>query len=269
MKDMGLKKMNNLKMSMVCPIHNEGQYLPYFLASLRYIEGEIDEKIFVLDNCTDNSKTLIKHYFPGAKIYEIYNHLWRFYAAESFQHGFEQASGDVILAVGADLVLDSDIISILQKQFVNKKVGMVCFRFLNYDLFSTLLRLHGEYNNLYMTMLQHIRNETRYTGVYAFRKQMMVEIGGLADIISEYDEYCRRVKQEGWNIVYITYTRILHLRSGLSAKKQFMQGVARYYLPSYNLKKTLSHSFIHLSPQLIVGYIHAKRYGLEMVGTLR
>jgi len=261
--------MSKLKISVVCPIHNEKEYLPYFLASLNKINDKIDEKIFVLDNCTDNSKPLIENYFHDAIFYELRDHIWRFYAAESFQYGFDNATGDVILAVGADLVLDSDIISILQKQFVNKKVGMVCFRFLNYDLFSTLLRLRGEYNNLYMTMLQHIRNETRYTGVYAFRKQMMVEIGGLADIISEYDEYCRRVKQEGWNIVYITYTRILHLRSGLSAKKQFMQGVARYYLPSYNLKKTLFHSFIHLSPQLIVGYIHAKRYGLEMVGTLR
>jgi len=261
--------MSDLKISLVCPVHNESQYLPYFLASLKDIENEVDEKIFVLDNCTDDSKKLIDQHLPDAKIYELSKHLWKFYAAESFQHGFNQAKCEIVLAVGADLILDSRIPFIIQQVFADKKVGMVCFRYLNYSLFSTLLRIHGEYNNLYMTILQRLRKETRHMGVYAFRQQMMLEIGSLSDIISEYDEYCRRSKQEGWEVVYIPFTQTLHLRPGVTSEKQFMQGVARYYLPSYTLTKTVFHSFIHVKPHLIVGYLHAKRYGLEVAGTLR
>jgi GT2 family glycosyltransferase len=98
---------------------------------------------------------------------------------------------------------------------------------------------------------------------------MVEDIGGLADIVSEYDEFCLRAKKNGWKVVYIPYTHTLHLRPGLTARKQYIQGVARYYLPHYNLIKTLFHSFIHLKPHLFVGYMHAKKYGIVELGTLK
>ena len=258
-----------MRISVVMPVHNEQDYLPYSLPSIKYIENQIDQFVFVLDNCTDRSEQITRNYSPHAEIYVKTGHTWKFYAAESFQYGFDRAKGDVVWAVGADLILDPYIPSVIREVFADEKVGTVCFRYLNYDLFSLPLRIKGFYDDVYKTLTEKIRKESRHTGFYAFRKKMMEEIGGLADIVSEYDEYCIRAAKNGWKVIYIPYTKTLHLRPGLTAKKQYMQGVARYYLPSYNLFKTLFHSFIHFKPHLFVGYLHAKRYKIEVAGALR
>jgi len=258
-----------MKISVVMPVHNEEAYLPYSLPSLKRIEHYFCEVIFVLDNCTDKSKTIIQKHFPEATIYEKQEHKWNFYAAEAFQYGFDRASGDIIWALAADLIFDPVIPNIIKNVFADEKIGTVCFRYLNYDLFNHWNMVKGSYDNVYKTIMQYFRREARHTGVYAFRRQMMLEIGGLADIVSEYDEFCRRVTKNGWKLVYVPSTHLLHLRPGLTAKKQYMQGVARFYLPSYNLSKTLLHSFVHLKPYLITGYLHAKHYGVELAGSLR
>lgn len=265
---------NNVKaeqrssISVVIPVHNEEAYLPYSLPSFKAIEGDVDEFIFVLDNCTDRSEEIIRRALPQAKILIKTGHKWRFFAAESFQYGFDRASGDIILAAGADLILDPKIPRIIRKIFIDPSVGTVCFRYLNFDLFSLKMRIHGHYENIYKTLIQKFRREARHTGFYAFRRKMMMEIGGLADIVSEYDEYCRRAEKHGWKVIYVPYTKTLHLRPGLSSKKQYIQGTARATLPSYNLFKTAIHSFIHFKPYLLVGFIHARRYGVVESGKL-
>lgn len=258
-----------MTVSIVMPVHNEEQYLPYSLPSLKKIKGQIYEYIFVLDNCSDKSEQLIKQVFPNATFLYLNKHKWNFYAAEAFQTGFNYAKGDVIWATGADLIVDPNIPKIIRKLFSDEKVGTVCFRYLNFDIYNFRLRLLGHCENLYKTLLQHIRREARHTGFYAFRKKMMLKIGGLADVCSEYDEYCRRAEKHGWKVVYVPYTKTLHLRPGLTRRKQYIQGVARASLPTYNMIKTIFHSFIHLKPYLFVGYIHAKYYGVVEAGTLR
>lgn len=248
-----------MKISIVVPVHNEEVYLPYNLRSLKQIKSHVSEIIFVLDHCTDKSEYLIRMVLPDAIILSMRQHEWKYYTAESFQYGFNYASGDVICAVGADLVLDPELPSIIRKSFGDEKVGTVCFRYLNYDLFSPWLKFIGTYDNIYKMIIQHFRKEARHTGFYAFRRTMMEEIGGLADIISEYDEFCRRTEKTGWKVRYIPHTTTLHLRPGLTPRKQYLQGVARAYLPDYNFTKTLLHSLVHLKPHLIVGYLHTKR----------
>jgi cellulose synthase/poly-beta-1,6-N-acetylglucosamine synthase-like glycosyltransferase len=248
-----------MKISIVVPVHNEEVYLPYSLPSLKQIKSQVSEIIFVLDNCTDKSEHIIRAVLPDVKIFTLSKHNWKYYTAESFQYGFNKASGDIICAVGADLVLDKELPSIIQKSFSDEKVGTVCFHYLNYDLFSPWLKFIGTYDNIYKMIIQHVRKEARHTGFYAFRRKMMEEIGGLADSISEYDEFCRRTEKADWSVKYIPHTNTLHLRPGLTPRKQYLQGVARAYLPDYNYAKTLIHSFIHLKPHTIVGYLHGKR----------
>jgi len=243
-----------LEISACLPIHNEAKYLRYSLASMRKLD--VDEWIVVLDRCTDESEKLIKKYLPKAKIYHKTTRKWRNPVAESFQYAYDRATGEVLLALGADLIVDPQITEIIRKLFRNPDVGTVCFRYLNYDLFSLRLRIHGFYENLYKSIVQHFRKEARHTGFYAFRRQMMEEIGGLRDVPSEYDDFCRRVKNSRWKYVYVPFTKTLHLRVGLTKTKQFTQGKSRFYLPQYDLKKTLFHAFIHMKPYLLLGYLH-------------
>lgn len=258
-----------MKISIVIPVHDEAEYLPYSLAALKPIEGDFHELIFVIDRCVDHSEEIIGKVFPDALLTHLDQHSWNFYTAETFQRGFDQATGDIIFACGADLVLDPDLPRVITEQFKDTKTGTVCFRYLNYDLNSLRLRIHGYYENIYHSLIQRFRKEVRHTGVYAFRKDVMDQIGGLADVISEYDEYCLRCIRNGWRVNYIPETKILHLRAVLTPRKQYLQGTARSYLPSYNLWKTFLHSVIHVKPYLTVGFLHAKRYGLVKAGTLR
>ena len=243
-----------MKISVVTPVHNEEQYLRYSLPALKRLA--VDEYVFVLDRCTDGSFNLIIRAMKRATIILKKRQCWRNGCAEAFQMGFDEAKGDVILASGADLIIDPKIPRLIRSLFRDSRLGTVCFRYLNYDLFSLKGRIHGFYENLYKTVIQQFRREARHTGFYAFRKEMMREIGGLHDVPSEYDEFCRRVKNSRWRLIYVPYTRTLHLRPGLSKEKQYTQGMARVHLPQYNLAKTVFHAFVHLKPYMLVGYLH-------------
>lgn len=256
-----------MNISIVVPVHNEENYLPYSIPSLLKLRDKVHEYIFVLDNCGDNSIYYIRRYFPDTKILFLNRHRWRYYAAESFQYGFDHADGDVILAAGADLIIDMDIPDIINKVFQDSTVGSICFRYLNYDLYSFTRRLHGFYENIYKNIAQRFRKAARHTGFYAFRRSLMFEIGGLKDIVSEYDEFSRRVKKHGYKVVYIPYTRTLHLRPGLTNNKQFIQGAARNTLPQYNILNTLFHSIVHLKPYLFTGFLYG-RNGFLVAGSL-
>ena len=240
-----------MRISVVIPVHNEERYLRYSLPSLKCLD--VDEFVFVLDRCTDHSFDLIIRAMKRATIIIKKKKRWRNGCAEAFQMGFDEARGDVILAAGADLIIDPEIPRLIRCLFRDSRLGTVCFRYLNYDLFSLKGRIHGFYENIYKTVIQQFRKEARHTGFYAFRKEMMREIGGLRDVPSEYDEFCRRVKKSRWRLLYVPYTRTLHLRPGLSRDKQYIQGLARFHLPQYNLAKTVLHAFVHLKPYLLVG----------------
>jgi len=51
--------------SLIMPIHNEEDYLP---ESLKKIENQFFEFIFILDRCTDNAENIIMQWFPNTKI---------------------------------------------------------------------------------------------------------------------------------------------------------------------------------------------------------
>ena len=87
---------SNVTISVVIPIHNESRYLPYSLRSLKVIEDDVDELVFVIDNCSDNSEDLIRNVFPGALISHLHEHKRKFLASETFQQGFDLASSDVV-----------------------------------------------------------------------------------------------------------------------------------------------------------------------------
>jgi len=255
-----MTKNREISLSIVMPVHNEAEYLRFSLPAFKLVEKGVDEFVFVLDRCTDESEKLVKAVFPEAKIHVKTVSKWRNKCAESFQYGYDRANGDIIWAVGADILPDPEIPRIIRREFSkDPRLGTLCFRYLDYDLFNFKRKIQGFYNNLYKSLIQHVRKEARHTGFYAFRRQMMLEIGGLEDVPSEYDFFSRKVKKSKWRYKYIPYTNTLHLRPGLSKAKQYEQGKARFHLPQYSLLKTVLHSFVHFKPYLIVGYLHEKR----------
>ncbi len=247
----------SLTVSAVIPIHNEEYYLSYSLPTYKRLCG-VDEYVFVLDDCTDRSEAIVRHWFPKATIHVLQNwHTWRRRVAESFQYGFDHSTSDIIMAMGADLIFPPTYPNLVKRLFQRDLLlGTVCFRYYNYDISSRWIRVHGFYDNLYRSLVERIRSEARHTGVYALRRSMMEELGHLSSVIvSEYDEYMRRVKASRWHYQYYSSTNIMHLRAGLTKSKQLLSGRSRAMLPQYNLWKTLFHSLIHVKPYILQGYI--------------
>jgi glycosyltransferase involved in cell wall biosynthesis len=248
--------------SAVMPVHNEEKYLRYSLSSLKHIESEVEEWLFVLDNCNDNSEKLIRSVFPSAKLHSLQDwHSWQYKFAEVFQYCFNHATEDVIWALGADLVFDTRIPKLIRHFFADPLLGIICFRNRNYDLLSTRMRVQGLMGNLYRNILEKMFSKDRFTGIYAFRRSIIKEVGGLRDVPAEYDDFCRRIKRSRWKFRYEPTTHNLHLRTGLSRSKQYWQGRVRSYLPQYSLLKIIVDTLLQIKPHLLIGYLHENSRG--------
>ena len=257
--------MKKLTISACMPIWNEQAYLPYSLYRLKQYTHLIDEFVFVLDRCTDKSEVMVRKAFPHAKIIVVSEreHQWKEKRPESFQIAFSHATKDIIYSLAADIIVDPQMFLVPPRMYENDpSIGTICFRYYNYTFpvgWTPLRRLHEEFENKYKSFIENIRKLARHSGCYCFRKDVMEELGGVTDFPSEYDEFFRRVEAHDYKHVYLSTTKILHLRPGLAEAKQKMQGRARVHISDYNLAKTLLHSFIHLKPHLITSYIQEKR----------
>jgi len=82
--------------SLIIPIHNEEEYLPESLKSLKEIEDKFFEFIFILDRCTHNSESIVMQWFPDARIVKKESSKWKNSFAENSQLGFEASKGNII-----------------------------------------------------------------------------------------------------------------------------------------------------------------------------
>ena len=164
--------MTKAKASLVIPVHNEQKYLPYLLETLRHCR--VYEAIFVLDRCTDQSKTLIDNTaLPFEKrIIELDHKEWRSFTAEPVAVGFKNAHGDIIFCVGADFYLDPTV-------FDNDFEGLdfFSFRLSDYGLhldFSERMLLHctGAVGAIYERLRCFSLRKSFATGFYGIRREV-------------------------------------------------------------------------------------------------
>jgi glycosyltransferase involved in cell wall biosynthesis len=260
-----------LTASIICPLHNEESYLRYTLPSLTHLSQDFHEVIIILDANQDRTDEIIMAWArdkPNVWLHWMGPHKMKYYASECFNEGFNMAEGDIITTWAGDLVYEPTLWKSLNRYFNKPNLGTLCYRYINYDPFSLRVRVHGHYENLYRNLIEQVRPEARHTGVYSIRKSCWKELGPFPDIISEYDYFCHKVRESSWDLDYEPATRILHLRPGLTPKKQYSQGTARAYLPGYGLLKTAFHSMIHFKPYLLTGFLHARNYHIFDTGTL-
>jgi glycosyltransferase involved in cell wall biosynthesis len=85
--------------SLIIPIHNEEEYLPESLKSLKEIE----------DRCTANSESIVMQWFPDARIVKKESGKWKNSLAENFQLGFEASKGSIICTQNADATAPHDL----------------------------------------------------------------------------------------------------------------------------------------------------------------
>ncbi len=244
-----------MKISGVMPVHNEEEYLRYSLPPLKIIP--FDELVFVLDRCTDNSEQIIRNLGPpNSRIVYKRKQRWTYSFAETFQTGFDEAENDLVFALGADLIITPEAFAITEKVMRNPKVGGIFFGFIRRPIRGIRRRIHEEYVNFMKHFLLDSFSPYRMefaTGVYCFRRSL----AKLQDVPVEYINLHNQIRAKGYEAVYVAHAGIIHLRTGLSKKKQIWHGKVRAKLHEPLMKVAL-HSVINVKPWTLIAFLRCR-----------
>jgi len=244
------------------PIHNEQDYLPFSLASI--LNAELDELVVVLDKCTDNSKNIILNFADRVsykvRIIELTERFWRYRTAEPFSLGFSNAKGEIVYSLAGDCIYDPRIFEIDWSD-----IEVASFHYFDYCLYGTLKeKLKTNWFNFYKWLknivFSKLTKKPRLCGIYGFKKYVFEEIGISRDVMSEDVWFLRQARKRKFKYRYFPDFYNLHLRPGtLNLEwKHFMQGEARVTL-NYPLWKVIGNTVITMRPNILRGYLSAKR----------
>jgi hypothetical protein len=250
-----------MKTSVVMPIHNEEDLLPYSLHSM--LNAPVYEFVFVLDRCTDRSKEIVSRFATRVgrcKILEKSETRWLNPAAEAYDFGAEHAGGDCIYFIDADVVVDKKIFDPKQWQ----KGNALRFRYYNYDIRGIPIRWAYEKTLLKTTERLGIstghfatviafkryqwmktRHESPPENIEGLRKNPHLVLRGI--MMREHERRFARIAD----------TNCLHLRPKTTASEQELQGIARYML-GYRLWKVALHSIMYFQIHTLIAFLYAR-----------
>jgi len=243
--------------SVITPIHNEAEYLPYSLPSIYRLNP--DEVILIFDRCTDCSRRVSEKiaremgFTHRTEFVEMNgpSHGWAFRKAFIRRYGYKLARNDLILNVDADMYLDPSIQEHIQN--VGKDgVGIVSFGYLDkpYSIRSFIKRI--------ITSLFPFKG---FSGLFAFSKRAWLntesEESARRIILSEDSHLCINIMR-GYSRRFFN-TRTLHMRPNENTRRHFMRGIA--YWTTVRERSTLRmllHSILMIRPAVLSGYLYAK-----------
>jgi len=251
------KGAEQFKFSVVMPIHNEAEFLPYSLSSIYRLNP--DEVVLIFDRCSDKSKiTSIKiarkmGFFENTKFIELNEPRpdWSFRKAFIRRYGYKLAKNDAMLNVDADMYLDKSIKKYIQRVGKNG-VGIISFGYIDkpYSIRSFIKRI--------IRMFFPFKG---FSGLFAFSKKAWLdaesEDSAKKIILSEDSHLCvsimKKYRKEFFN------TGTLHLRPNENTKRHYMRGIA--YWKTVHERSTLRmllHSIMMIRPAVLAGYLYAK-----------
>ncbi|HSW47873.1 MAG TPA: glycosyltransferase family 2 protein [Candidatus Saccharimonadales bacterium] len=163
----------SIKVSIVIPVHNEGEYIGACLESLMRQIDPADEIIVVNNNSTDNTVKIAKTY-PVKILHEKTQGL-----TPTRNRGFNNAKYEIIARTDGDTILPSNWITMIKKSFSDENLVAVSGPAEFYDLPElfqnshwqskpTWVKLIKSYNKLVKKMTKH---DCIYGPNYAIRKK--------------------------------------------------------------------------------------------------
>ena len=241
------------KISVVIPIHNEQKYLPYSLRSLE--NCPIDELIFFLDRCTDNSLHLINEfstYRYNCKIIESDKSTWKNQIAYTMESSFKHATGDLIFLMGADIITHSNIYN---SDFFTLH-DLVSFRYSHATL-GKRFQFHEAYLNILNKLpFVYTCKFGKWSGQFGVKRKVWENLH-FNDVSSPDLDFFNRAYEHGFKHRFVKSSQITHLRCGNTRQKQIGQAQHRINVKASPLKVTV-HSFASLKPHLLAEYLKEK-----------
>jgi glycosyltransferase involved in cell wall biosynthesis len=238
--------------SLIMPIHNEEEYLPKSLESLKKIEDQFFEFIFILDRCTDNSENIVRQWFPDAKIIRKTSTKWKNSLAENFQIGFLAAKGNIICTQDADATAPTNLKPLLDK--LKGNVASVSPTVVTYKNASFLNRIYywWEKTRRFAPLGEEPRGAFRL-----IRRECLEHVGGFKDVIAQETQLDVDLRRAGYQSTIVKDVFCYHLRKfsfKKAIKSQVQAGIMRrqLHMPFW---RVLGHSIVRLRPFVIIGYL--------------
>jgi len=253
-----LNYQENSNFSVIMPVHNEAEYLPYSLPSIYHLNP--DEIIILLDKCKDDSRKIAEKL---AKVYGYEGTLrlrnvnensngWLNRLAYLHRLGYLLANNDLILDVDADMKLDTQRI-IKGIRLIKGDIKLVTFGFLDYP-YTLQCFLRALYS--FITPFKSGGN------LHAFSKKAWREcesIENVKKIFTGQDAYLRKAISKKYGTKYIQ-TNTFHLRP--TEGRQFDERRGMGYaltLKETSTLKMFALSFFMLRPYVFSSYLKMRR----------
>jgi len=179
--------------SLIIPIHNEEEYLPESLKSLKEIEDQFFELLFILDRCTANSESIVMQWFPDARIVKEESSKWENSLAENSQLGFEASKGIIICTQDADATAPHDLGPSLGK--LQGDVASVAPTLLTRKDVPFLNRLYywWEKTRRFAPLGEEPRGAFRL-----IRRECLEQVGSLKDVIAQETQLDVELRNAGY-----------------------------------------------------------------------
>lgn len=246
---------SHIHISIVIVNYNSADYLMHCLSSIKAASTNLNFEIIVVDNnSTDDDLHYVMEQFQNVEFIKLRENVG-FGKANNI--GVEKASGDYILILNPDTILEEQTLDVMYHYMENNtEVGISGCKVLNSDgsfqlacrrgfptpwvSFTKLFglqslfpksKLLARYNQTFRSI-----DETYYIdsviGAFMFiRKEIWDNVGGFDEAFFMYGEdidLCFRVQKTGAKIAYIHSTSIIH-HKGVSTRRSSINELKHFY----------------------------------------
>jgi glycosyltransferase involved in cell wall biosynthesis len=199
---------NSIRISVIVPCHNSRKTLPKTLASLAGQSCQPHEIIVVNDRSTDETATIASN--AGCTVANTQKPG----VSSARNLGGKHASGNILLFIDDDVVLDANALRILTDEFADQSLSGVVGLLSPHTPATTF---GGKYKNAYMHFSYlNMPNETTvfYTSIAAIRTDVFLKTGGfdenyISPNIEDY-EFGKKLKMNGFRLKSCQDLQVVH-----------------------------------------------------------
>ncbi|MDH7515633.1 MAG: glycosyltransferase [Bacteroidota bacterium] len=241
--------------SVIIVNYNVRDLLANCLHSLRPALHGITHEIFVVDNDSDDgSVEMLERDFPAVRVFRNPENVG---FARANNIALAHAAGDFILLLNPDTLVQEDTVATLIERFrEHPDVGMAGCKILTpngtlepacrrsfpspWVAFTKLTglsalfprsRLFARYNMTYRSEDETYEVDAISGSFMMLRREVYERVGGLDESYFMYGEdldWCHRIRQAGWRILYVHETKIVHY-GGESTRRSSIDAQTLFY----------------------------------------
>ena len=196
------------KVSIIVPAHNEGKVIERTIESLVSLAYPNKEIIVVDDNSSDDTYLKAKPYAVRGDIILVRKREPHSNKAMAVKYGSAFASGEIIVCIDADTILQNEGLVRIVEPFSDPKVVGVAGNVRVYNTRSLLEKVQAyeyliamEMGRKFQSLLQILLIIPGAFG--AFRRKVMNAIGGIdTDTITEDFDFVLKLRKTGYKVVF-------------------------------------------------------------------